>query len=87
MRLNSSLHGGYLVIRPRRIIVADSQQGAAVSQTAEETTAVWKTPLLGKNESALDLDPLVPGAGIGHGLDDTHVAEAVLEIGMGTTAA
>jgi hypothetical protein len=38
-------------------------------------------------ESALDLDPPVPGAGIGDGLDDAHVANAVLEIGMGTSVA
>lgn len=30
--------------------------------------------------------PLIPGAGIGDGLDDAHVVEAVFEIGVGTVA-
>jgi len=32
--------------------------------------------------SVLDLDPLVAGAGIGHGLHYAHVTNAVFEIGM-----
>ena len=38
------------------------------------------------NDLPLDLDPLVPRARIGDGLDDAHVANAVLEIGMRTNA-
>ena len=37
--------------------------------------------------SALDLDPLVSRAGIGDGLHDAHVANAILEIGMRANAA
>jgi hypothetical protein len=44
-----------------------------------------RPPLL--ETSALDLDPLVPGPRIRHSLDDAHVANAILEIGMRANAA
>src|SRR4051812_19093165 len=31
----------------------------------------------------LNLDPLIPGAGISHGLDDAHISDPSLEIGLG----
>ena len=36
--------------------------------------------------SALDLDPLVPSTRIGDGLNDAHVADALLEIRKRTNA-
>src|SRR5437764_14918179 len=54
--------------------------------TANKRRDTKVPPTLGKR-SVLNLDPLIARAGIGRGLHDAHVTNAVFEIGMRADAA
>jgi hypothetical protein len=68
--------------RTARVILSASEGSHVVGQALRLPTTKRQAMRLPYNPRAgllLNCDPLVPGAGVGDGLDDAHVADAVLE--------